>query len=203
MTHKSKLLKLFFTAAFLMQVSSAVTCTHAQGSTKPLRVLLINSYHYGYSWSDDELLGIKETLNAAQLNIDIFTEYLDCKHFPEPEHLEFMRTALAHKFKNSAPSIIIVADDPALDFMVKFRDRLFGPVPVVFCGINNYSPEMTAALSNCTGVAELLDMRRTIEAMLRLHPKTRKIFIVCDYTITGLATKKSTEAALKELPVRH
>ncbi len=200
MSLKSKLGIIFISTALLLCVSSAVTYTHAQGSIGQLRVLIINSYHYGYGWSDDEMRGIKETLNTAQPDIDIFTEYLDCKHFPEPEHLQFMRDNLAHKFKDIAPSIIIVADDPALDFIIKYRDGLFGPVPVVFCGINNYKPEMISSFSNCTGVPELLDVRNTMKTMLRLHPKTRKLYIVCDQTITGLATRKLTEDALKELP---
>lgn len=80
MTYKS-ILGTSIITAILVHVLSAAPYAHAEESTVPPRVLLITSYHYGYSWSDDELQGIKETFYAAQPNIDIFIEYLDCKHF--------------------------------------------------------------------------------------------------------------------------
>ncbi len=42
-------------------------------------VLVVNSYHIGYEWSDDIVKGIKSVLSDN--NFNIFIEYLDSKRY--------------------------------------------------------------------------------------------------------------------------
>src|SRR5512147_3334960 len=51
-------------------------------------VLILNSYHIGYSWSDNEMAGMVEKLRQADPKIQPLIEYLDCKHFPDMEHFD-------------------------------------------------------------------------------------------------------------------
>jgi two-component system, cell cycle sensor histidine kinase and response regulator CckA len=91
---------------------------------------------------------------------------------------------------------MITFDNAALEFALKNRADLFSAVPIVFCGVNSYTPSMIAGHSNISGMAEKLDAAGTIELMLKLHPNTREILVINDYTLTGLSVRKETEALL-------
>jgi len=165
-------------------------------------ILVLNSYHIGYSWSDNEMAGIVETLRKADPRIRPLIEYLDCKHFPKMEHFDLVRDLFRQKYGGRDFALVIAADNPALQFALKYRPQLFPHAAVVFCGINGYSPEMIKEQENVTGVAELLDADGTMDAALRLHPATRKVVVVHDYTITGLSTRRETEEQLRDLSGR-
>ena len=84
-------------------------------------------------------------------------EHMDTKlHKPEIlfPHLEKIYAAKYHKIK---PDIIISSDNNAFDFLLSNRDRLFPGVPVIFCGINNYSDSLIRNQVNITGIAEDFD----------------------------------------------
>jgi signal transduction histidine kinase len=92
---------------------------------------------------------------------------------------------------------VVAADNPALQFALKYRPRLFPEAVIVFCGINGYTPKMIKGYDNVTGVAELLDADGTMSMAMKLHPRTRMVFVVNDHTMTGLATRRQAEEQLK------
>jgi len=143
-----------------------------------------------------------EALQKARPSSEPIVEYLDCKFFPAMDHFGQLAALFARKFKTLRIPLIIAVDNPALDFALKYRDTIFPGTPIVFCGINGYTPDMIAGHGNVTGVAELLDVRGTVEMMLRVHPGTREIFVIHDYTSTGLATRRQAERELKGLTGR-
>ena len=171
-------------------------------SEQKSRVLILNSYHPSYSWSDDEMKGILETLKERMPAIEPMIEYLDCKYFPDMAHFPRVASLFAYKFKNVKIPVVIAVDNPALDFALKYRSELFPGAAIVFCGINGYTPELIKGAANITGVAEVLDSRGTVEMMLKLHPAAREIFVVHDYTSTGVATRRETEPQLAPLAGR-
>jgi signal transduction histidine kinase/CheY-like chemotaxis protein len=160
-------------------------------------VLVLNSYHLGYSWSDNEMRGIVEALLKADPRYHAVIEFLDCKHYPRMEHFGRVRDLLLQKYRGREFPVVIVADNPALQFALKYRPQLFPKAAIVFCGINGFDPKMIESRENVTGVAELLDAEGTLALALQLHPRTRKAVVVHDYTITGLATRRETEEQLK------
>jgi len=160
-------------------------------------VLVLNSYHIGYSWSDNEMDGIVEKLRSADPRIQPLIEYLDCKHFPTMEHFDRLRDLFHQKYRSKDLSLVIVTDNPALEFALKYRPQLFPRAAIVFSGINGYDPKMIEGRENVTGIAEVLDTDHTLDLALTLHPGTRKVIVVHDYTITGLSTRRETEQQLQ------
>jgi signal transduction histidine kinase len=160
-------------------------------------VLVLNSYHPGYSWSDNEMTGIVDTFHRQARRIRPLIEYLDCKRFPKMEHFDRLRDLFVQKYRSRDIVLVIAADNPALEFALKYRPELFPRAAIVFCGINGFTPLMVRGYHAVTGVAELLDAGGTLEAALRLHPRTREVVVVHDYTITGMATRRETEEQLK------
>jgi signal transduction histidine kinase len=113
------------------------------------------------------------------------------------EHFDRLRDLFLQKYRGKGFRVVIVADNPALQFALKYRPQLFPRAAIIFCGINGFDPKMIAGKEQVTGVAELLDADDTLQLALKLHPGTRNVFVVHDYTITGLATRRETEEQLK------
>ena len=168
----------------------------AQDLTK--KVLLLNSYHPGYAWSDGVQTSIVEAIRARNPNWLPHIEYLDCKRFPGGEHLEELAALFNRKYEDL--SLVIAMDNPALEFALKNRTRLFEHSHILFCGINDFTPAMLNGHSNVTGKSENIDIGGTIQLMLRLHPAVREIFVIHDYTVTGLATRNEVEDAIPRFP---
>jgi hypothetical protein len=105
-------------------------------------VLVLNSYHLGYSWSDNEMRGIVEALLKAEPRYQPVIEFLDCKHYPPMEHFGRVRDLLLQKYLGREFPVVIVADNSALRFALQYRPQLFPKAAIVFCGINSYDPKI-------------------------------------------------------------
>jgi signal transduction histidine kinase len=162
----------------------------------PTEILVLNSYHVGQTFSDNEMKGIIDVFQKASPKIQPRVEYLDTKYFPKTEHFEQLKKLFVHKYRTKKVPIVIVTDDPALDFALKYQSQIFPDAALVFCGINGYTPQRIAGHANITGIAEILNADETLNAALTLHPKTRTVFIIHDYTTTGLATRREAEEQL-------
>jgi PAS domain S-box-containing protein len=165
---------------------------------EPPAVLILNSYHQGEDWSDNELAGILPVLRAIHLDLVPTVEHLDTKRFPGPAHLELLGRFLAEKYRDRRLDLIMVLDNPALDLLTAHRAELFPGVPVVFAGINGYTPAMIAGQENITGVAEEQDMAGTLRMALQLRPNTKTILAIHDHTASGLAVRRDMEEAQRE-----
>ncbi len=149
------------------------------------KILILHSYHTGYEWTDEINKGISETLNSAE-DVEVYVEYMDLIRNPSAESL----TALEglYKIRYSAdkvePDVIIVSDDPAFNFILEKRDKLFKDIPVVFCGINNFTRERIKGHRNITGINESISVKETAEIALKMRDKAVKMGIVSCSNIT-------------------
>ena len=171
------------------------TCFSVNAKEKK-NVLYLNSYHYGYRWSDRLLEGIRSILDESAYKVDLQIEYMDTKKYKYEYISSRLLTLYKEKFKNEHFEAIIVSDNDALNFIQSYRETLFGDVPVVFCGINDIaSVELTS--NTITGVVESFDLISTIEVARRLHPeKRRMIFIGDQATAGGIAIKRQINSQL-------
>jgi PAS domain S-box-containing protein len=174
--------------------------TIANAKRKPV-VLVLNSYHIGYDWSDDELLGVQAVLGKSLLNPIVLVEYLDTKRFPDKSHFPHEAELLAAKFrKNFQPDLVLAMDNGALEFAQKYRPSIFPGKPIIFCGINDYTPELITGQKKITGIAENHDSVGTLELALRMFPGTKEVLVVHDYTDTGLAMRNELSKVAERFP---
>lgn len=159
------------------------TCFSVYAKEKK-HVLYLNSYHYGYRWSDRLLQGIVSIFDASAYKVDLQIEYMDAKKYNYEYISSRLLTLYREKFKDETFDAIIVSDNDALNFIQSYGEALFGDVPVVFCGINDIgSVELNR--KNITGVAENFDLISTINVARRLHPEKRKMIFIGDQETTG------------------
>lgn len=187
----------FIFSLFLLQ---CILPSAALAETATPQILILNSYHEGYDWSDDETEGLRTTILKSFPQSTLFTEFLDTKNFPKNDHFPRFADLLEFKYSKSRFDVIIVMDNAALDFITKYRKRLFNDTPVVFCGVNYFKPSMLSGQTDITGVAEIQDSIGTLNLALELHPKTSEVVVVHDYTITGLAIRHELENSLGMIP---
>ncbi len=164
----------------------------------PRRVLIIHSYHEEYRWSATMNATIKAHLHQEFPEIDIYVEYLDAKRYEIGGLAAPFRDLLAAKYADKDLDVIAVTDNPAFELLLESRERLFGDTPVVFAGINDYSPRAHAGHRNITGVAEKADIRGTVELAMELHPDATHLVSVSDSTITGRITQREFDRLIED-----
>jgi len=151
-------------------------------------VLVLHSYHSGMSWVSNIEKGIRDTLLVPPYkDLVLHIEYMDSKRNHSAEHYARIKDLLKSKFDTIDLSLILSSDNNAFDFLVRNRDELFPEVPVVFCGVNNFSNSQLDGVSDFTGVAEIMSSRDTVAEILHQLPDTKHIYVINDYLKTGRA----------------
>ena len=158
-------------------------------------VLIFDSYHEGFDWSDTLLSVLKSELKKSDLSdIGIYMEHLDSKRFriDDSSHFRF----LSSKYQSVHFKLIIACDNYSLDLLLKYDTLLFRGIPVVFTGINNYSDQMIENKERIfTGITESHDIEKNLQLIAKLQPEVRQVLVIHDNTLSGLANKKLVEKA--------
>jgi len=190
------ILQQLFLLTITLSLCSAQKVHCSEPQTTPSSVLVLSSYHQGYTWSDRELEGIIETLARSGLKPDLHVEYMDSKYYPKNEHFEQLSALLAVKYSKNRPTLLIVLDNPAFEFAVQYRQRLFSGIPIVFAGLNDYEPAMLKGDTGITGIVEKQDIIGTVKLAQALQPGLKEVVILHDLTSSGLASRKEAEEQL-------
>ncbi len=161
------------------------------------RILLLNSYNHGYTWSDNAVLGVRDTFKNDQ-SVVINIEYMDTKMIDTEEHFELLKQLYENKYARYTIDAIIASDQNALKFLRKYRDELFPDVPLVLCGINNFSQEKVTGFRNYTVVNAKSDFVANFELILALHPNIKTLYVINDTVTTARSLQTEFFEALKE-----
>jgi PAS domain S-box-containing protein len=163
------------------------------------KILILHSYHKGFSWTDGIEKGIRDGLSDLP-RTQIFTEYLDSKRQGLAMAEDLFGRYLRTKYLNSHLDLIIVSDNNVLTFLRSKPVEDFIGVPVIFCGINNFSQEMLEGLTpQITGTVEKTDPAETVRIIRQLQPDTKRLFIISGATPTAAHLKAQTEQALASM----
>lgn len=167
----------------------------------PPNVLVLHSYHPGLSWTDTLNTGIREAFRAEMPQALLWVEYLDTKRNTDTSYLSLQAALLRHKLAESTFNLIITTDNDALDFVLEYRDSIFRGAPVVFCGVNDFSPGQLRGQKDITGLAENPAFAETMLAALALNPGTEEFVVIgADQAITDLLTDRSLRALEQQFP---
>ncbi|WP_051822214.1 sensor histidine kinase [Desulfonatronum thiodismutans] len=173
-----------------------------QAAAQHKQVLMVTSYHHGDAWNDGIVQGVRDVLGGlAHVNLTI--EHLDMRRNAGEKYQQWVSCFLGHKYRRKPQDLVIVSDDEALDFLIRVRDELFPRVPVVFTGINSFTPERIAGQFNITGVNEEISIARNLELGLRLFPGTSQVFaMVDDHSPMGRANLERYRAEVERFAPR-
>lgn len=154
------------------------------------QVLILNSYHKGYAWTDEQTEGITAALKQETRDPVIYTEYIDWKRQPSERNLRQQYEMLKMKYAGVPLDMVLATDDVALDFALKHRKEILNDAPIVFSGVNQVGLEQHNEYERLTGVLEDPDPDGSIKLALELNPNIRKVYLIFDNTESGLTTGK-------------
>lgn len=183
--------KYIFNCTFFCVIVISLLLPSKEIISQNRKILILHSYHKGLKWTDEEDRGIREEIEKLP-HTEIITEFLDTKRYFSDEYFALKEKALKYRYSKIQFSIIITTDDDALNFVVKHHDSIFNRAPVVFCGVNHLDSVREKRIKSfATGLTETFDIERTFKLMLKLHPGTRRIYIINDRTTTGEGNKRA------------
>ncbi len=179
-------------ALFITMFFSLTVCHPVYGApeTDEKRVLFLSSYSYAWDTVQIQIEGIKEGIGDG---IVLDYEFMDTKRFSDEESQQVFYEGFKYRMQRVAPyDVVILGDDAALNFAVKYRDELFSGIPLVFEGINNtdYAIEL-AKDPLITGVLEQLSFEKNINFAKTLYPNAKRVVSILDNSVTGEAERKS------------
>ena len=120
------------------------------------RVLFLCSYNPIYFTYEAQSNGLKEGLYPHGIEYDVI--YMDTKNYGSQEEIEDFHDFLKERLKKDRGyEAVLIGDDDALLFALKYQDELFKDFPMVFFGINDMENAAIAAQNQwITGSAEPL-----------------------------------------------
>jgi PAS domain S-box-containing protein len=157
-------------------------------------VLVLNSYHQGYAWSDNIMKGISSVMGPRSMEIELSFEYMDTKRNNDPLYIELLYDIYRMKYKDRNFDLLIPMDESAFEFILKYQNEIFPHTPVVFCGVHGFSDSMIRGRENLiTGVLEEHDIKATLDIALKLKPGTKKVFVIHDKTKMALSMRSQLD----------
>jgi len=110
--------------------------------------------------------------------VDFHLEYLDLPDSEDVPYSERVRDLLAEKYAPYQFDLVVTQGTEALEFLLRYRERLFPGVPVVF---SHLSPDQLRRLpvpKDVTGSLTVIEGQRTGQVAADLLPETRLVAIV-------------------------
>lgn len=163
------------------------------------RVLFISSYSYAWEQVQLQIEGIKAGLGE---DITLDYEFMDTKRVNSEEALQLFHDGLAYRLSMVEPyDVVILGDDAALTFALKYQEELFAGIPLIFEGVNDEELAVSAAEDPLiSGVLEKLSVEKNIELGLRINPDAKRVVAILDDSITGEAERKRFYAYAEQYP---
>ena len=144
-----------------------------------LEVLFISSYSLNFISFEDQVQGIREGLNN---NANIKIEYMNSSNIDlEENELRFYDLVKMNLENYNNYDAIIVGDDEALEFTLKYREDIFKGMPIVFLGIQRTDLIRKAfEFEGISGVRELESVEENIDLIKKLHSNIENIIFLND-----------------------
>lgn len=164
-----------------------VICLIFSSQALATKVLLIQSYHSGYSWDASYIEGIKQTLLPS---IEFETFQMDTKRLPMEQFERKAEQAFA-AYQEFKPDIVMLGDDNALNYMLpKLYDE---PVSIVFLGINSNPRAILKQYQGQANVTGVLERPLFVKSLGELRnvfaTKEFKVLILFDSGVTSHIAK--------------
>lgn len=139
--------------------------------------------------------------------LDFYAEFLDSPRLPEADTQAAARDFLHRKYAHRKLSVIIAVSRPAINFMRKYGDELFPGVPIVVYGVYGEYGDSDALRDwrpgrPITGTLGKVDVRGTVELILRLQPDTREIIVISGASTSDKWIQSVARGQLEQLEKR-
>jgi len=143
--------RLFLSTLLLGVVASgSVTCFAADQSTQN-NVLIVSSYHKGFSWSEGVNRGAYSRFRVSTIKTNTF--YMNAWLDQSAESISRSLNRLESLIQQVEPKLIIISDDIAAKHVVSRLSRITS-IPMVLTGIRLDASNYKFPSDNVTGIAD-------------------------------------------------
>lgn len=164
------------------------------------KILIINSYHKGFQWSDDVLSGMEAVFyNHPEITTNIL--YMDSKRINSEAYYAKLRELYKLQLKNHQYDLIVAVDKFAYDFLIKYYHELFTDEPILFTGLEQFSVEeirKKGLEDRIYGILEKRAIGETIPMIAKMMPHLKKLTIINDASANGDDSEPFIQEAMKE-----
>jgi signal transduction histidine kinase len=111
-------------------------------------------------------------------DIEYFPEYFEASRFPDQNTAVSFRNYLQTKYARRTVDVVVASADAPLKFLLEYRTELFPNSPIVFVANDPPASDTLTSGAGMTGVRYKNAYRETVNLALRLHPETKRVFVV-------------------------
>ena len=154
-------------------------------------ILIINSYHKGYEWSDKIVQGIEQSLYKKK-DVESNILYMDSKRVTSKEYYKVLKKLYRIQLQKQKYDLIIAVDRFAYDFVLESYKEFFTNEQVLAVGIENFSPIQARkyGLENkVSAIIEKRDLHTNAQIIKQIYPALKKIYIIDDRSVNALHTE--------------
>ncbi len=169
------------------------------------QILLINSYHRGFQWSDDVISGIEEVLYNHR-DIDVNILYMDFKRITSDEYSTKLRDLYKLQLKNHKYDLILAVDKFAYEFALHNYHELFTDEPLFFTGIEQFNKDLVVEHGlekKVSGILEKRAISDTVKMIDKLMPKLKTLYIINDKSANGDDSEPFIQQAINEIGSKY
>jgi len=161
------------------------------------QVLIINSFHKGFQWSDELINGVEKVLSKNR-SIDTTILYMDSKRVNSLEYYDKLKDLYKLQLKNRKYDLVLLVDKFAYEFALNNYDDLFTTERLVFSGIERFDSLLVQRFGLEEKISGILERRAISEIFLtidKMMPNLKKLHIINDFTVNG----NDTDVILQKL----
>ncbi len=163
-------------------------------------ILIINSYHRGFQWSDDVLKGIESILSNTKIHSTVW--YMNSKEIASPTYYTKLKDLYKLQLSKKRYDLIVTIDKFAYEFVLQNYKELFSKELIYFVGIEQFSKDKVKKYNLENKVSGLLEKRAiddNIKAIHKLMPKLKKLYIINDQSENGNDSDIFIQKAIEKL----
>lgn len=174
--------------AFLLIVLFFFNYSFATTSDNKSHILIINSYHKGFQWSDELIFGLEKVINNDK-TVETTILYMDSKRISSSEYYEELKDLYKLQLNNRKYDLVLLVDKFAYEFALKNYNELFkNNEKLVFTGIEQYDPllvEKSGLTGKISGIIEKRAIFDIVNIINKMMPKLKKLYIINDFSKNG------------------
>lgn len=163
-------------------------------------ILILNSYHRGFQWSDDVINGIEEVFYNTDINSTIL--YMDSKRINSQIYYKELKDLYKLQLKKRKYDLILTIDKFAYEFILENYSDLFTNEKIYFVGIEQFSLKKVEFYNLEKKVSGLIE-KRAINDILKmidtLIPSLKKLYIINDNSSNGDDSDLFIKNAIKDI----
>ncbi len=150
------------------------------------QVLILNSYHKGFEWSDIIVEGIQNSLRQEDIGTNVL--YMDSKRISSEDYFAKIGELYKIQLDNRHYDLIIAVDTFAYNFTLKYYHMLFKDEPILFTGLESFDKDKIIKRNlqdRVYGILEKRAIEQNFSLILKLMPKLKKLYIINDSSDNG------------------